>query len=165
MLLKGHIFIIFFFFYILPQILLVTIFVTEICFYHQLNFFYKCSPLYLIPVLFKVFFLNALFDYAVQNKKNLNKYIYSVNINGVIFLKITKKYKNDSVIQNNFDYLCTIYEQTKFIILDMGQLNDIYKTYKSKIQFFNLFFFSIGWFYIIIYYLYSLWYFFTLIPF
>ena len=68
MLLKGHIFIIFFFFYILPQILLITIFVTEICFYHQLNFFYKCSPLYLIPVLFKVFFLNALFDYAVQNK-------------------------------------------------------------------------------------------------
>lgn len=52
-------FFILFIFYFFPLILISLTFFIEISVFHKLHIFYKLFPLYLIPILFNVIFLNG----------------------------------------------------------------------------------------------------------
>lgn len=80
-------FLMIFFFYFLPQIILPILFFTEITFFHQIRLFYQFFPIYLISIFFNILFLKALFDFGTINYTYTRNFIELVKLLKVLHLQ------------------------------------------------------------------------------
>lgn len=126
-------FFILFIFYFFPLILISLTFFIEISVFHKLHIFYKLFPLYLIPILFNVIFLNALFEFAILTKDEINNYITLVETPTGVSYQIREDYINNLNIIQNFTIICAESTRLSNIICNMGRLKDLQDIFEKKI--------------------------------
>jgi hypothetical protein len=154
---KNHNFFIIFFFYFLPQLLLPIIFLIEIIYFHKLKIFYLFAPFYLISLIFKILYLQALIDYAGSNFLELNVLLKPVVFENKTTYEIRPAFTNDSAMTTFYPTLCQAYIQTEKLMTNLSKLHNVYEIYKIKFQILNLILYFLGWLHIIIYFLYNIW--------